>query len=204
MSSGSSIPGARPVGRDRLMASPVEVAPALLGLVLAVGGRAGRIVEVEAYLGVEDPASHAHRGPTARNATMFGTAGLLYVYFVYGMHWCANVVTGPEGEGGAVLVRALSPMAGLDEMRTARPRARRDRDLCNGPAKLAQALGIDGTHNGVDVCDPDSPVRLLDDGGRPTVEPVSGPRIGISRAVDAPWRWYLPDDPHVSKGLPTR
>lgn len=179
------------------------MAPALLGLVLAAGDRAGRIVEVEAYLGADDPASHAHRGPTPRNATMFDRPGLLYVYFTYGMHWCTNVVAGPEGDGGAVLIRALAPLAGVDAMREVRPAARRDRDLCNGPAKLAQALGIDGSHDGVDLCDPDSPVRLLDDGRRPGAEPVVTTRVGISRATDRPWRWYLPDDPHVSRGRPS-
>ena len=188
------------VGRDQLRGPATEVAPRLLGRVLVAGERAGRIVEVEAYMGADDPASHAYRGPTPRTATMFGPAGHLYVYFTYGMHWCANVVTGEDGQGTAVLLRALAPLTGVDEMRAARTRARRDRDLCNGPAKLAQALGLDGTHDGVDLCDPDSRVQLLDDGWRPEVEPLTSARVGISVAVDRRWRWYLPDDPNVSRG----
>jgi DNA-3-methyladenine glycosylase len=187
------------VARDELARPAVVVAPTLLGRILQVGERSGRIVEVEAYMGVDDPASHAHRGPTARNGTMFGPAGHLYVYFTYGMHWCTNVVTGDDGEGGAVLLRALAPLTGIDQMQAARPRARRARDLCSGPAKLAQALGLDGHHDGVDLCDPGSPVRLLDDGWRAEVGPATSPRIGISVATDRAWRWYLPGDPNVSR-----
>ena len=188
-----------PVPRALLTGPAVDVAPTLIGLVLVSGARAGRIVEVEAYMGSDDPASHAYRGPTPRNATMFGPPGHLYVYFTYGMHWCANVVTGEDGHATAVLLRALAPMAGIDAMWASRPRARRERDLCSGPAKLAQALGIDGTHDGVDLCDPTSPVRVLDDGWRLDVEPAVSPRIGITSAVDHPWRWYVPGDPNVSR-----
>jgi DNA-3-methyladenine glycosylase len=188
-----------PVDRDRLTGAATDIAPRLLGLVLVAGERAGRIVEVEAYMGPDDPASHAFRGPTTRNATMFGPSGHLYVYFTYGMHWCANVVTGTEGEATAVLVRALAPLVGIDAMRAARPRARTDRDLCSGPAKLAQALGIDGTADGTDLCDPASSIRLVDDGGHQRVEPATSARIGISVAVDRPWRWYVPGDPNVSR-----
>ncbi|MHB1854463.1 MAG: DNA-3-methyladenine glycosylase, partial [Acidimicrobiales bacterium] len=132
----------------------LEVAPELLNKVLVCGNRAGRIVEVEAYRGGEDPASHAYKGPTARNASMFGPPGRLYVYFTYGMHWCANVVCMPEGTAQAILLRALSPLAGLEEMRAARPAARRDRDLCRGPARLCQALGIDRSYDGADLVRP--------------------------------------------------
>lgn len=191
-----------PVDRRSLTGPAIEVAPGLLGLVVVAGDRAGRIVEVEAYMGPDDPASHAYRGPTTRNATMFGPPGHLYVYFTYGMHWCANVVTGSDGVATAVLIRALAPLTGIEQMRAARPRARRDRDLCSGPAKLAQALGIDGTHDGVDICDPVSPIRLIDDHWRPDVEAVTSPRVGITRAVDHPWRWYLPGDPNVSRARP--
>ncbi|MFP4511429.1 MAG: DNA-3-methyladenine glycosylase [Acidimicrobiales bacterium] len=190
------------VARSRLGGPAVEVAPHLLGLVLVAGDRAGRIVEVEAYMGDGDPASHAFRGRTPRNATMFGPPGHLYVYFTYGMHWCANVVTGEEGDANAVLLRALSPLAGVEAMRVARPRARSDRDLCSGPAKLTQALGIHGDHDGVDLCDPRSAVRLGDDRWEPTTGPATSTRIGISHAVDHPWRWYLPGDPNLSRPAP--
>ena len=137
--------------RSDLSGDPVDLAPWLLNKVLAKGDRAGRIVEVEAYKGSIDPASHAYRGETVRTAVMFGPAGFLYVYFTYGMHWCANVVTGPEGQASALLIRALAPLRGVDEMRHARAAARHDRDLCNGPAKLCQALGITGADSGADL-----------------------------------------------------
>ncbi len=188
-----------PIDRDWLRRSSVEVAPDLLGLVLVSGDRAGRIVEVEAYMGELDPGSHAYRGPTPRTATMFGPPGHLYVYFSYGMHWCANVVCGEEGEASAVLVRALSPLSGVGAMRAARPAARSDRDLCNGPAKLCQALGIDGSFDGVDVVSGSGGVMLLDDGWTSAAPPVVTTRIGLSAGVDAPWRWYVPGDPNVSR-----
>ena len=174
------------------------VAPDLLGMVLACGDRAGRIVEVEAYGGADDPASHGHRGRTPRNEVMFGPPGHLYVYFTYGMHWCANVVCEPDGRCGAVLVRALAPLGGLEEMWPARPKARRERDLCSGPAKLTAALGIDQRHNGADLLDPASPVSLrLRASGPP--EWATSARIGITTATDRQWRWYVPGDPNVSR-----
>ena len=165
-----------------------------------IGGRlAGRIVEVEAYCGTGDLGSHAYRGRTARNATMFGPPGHLYVYFTYGMHWCGNVVCCPEGTAGAVLLRALAPLRGLEAMRSRRLVARRERDLCSGPARLTQALGLDGTFDGADLRT--GPVRLLDDGTPPPEQPANSRRIGISagRGDEHPWRWYVPGDPNVSR-----
>ena len=180
------------------------VAPALLHKVLVVGDRAARIVEVEAYAGADDPASHAFRGRTARNATMFGPPGHLYVYFTYGMHWCANAVCGPDGSSSAVLVRAAAPLAGLEAMFAARPAARRERDLCSGPAKLCQALGVDRTFDGVDLAGTGPvgghrSVTILDDGTPPPRRPGRSPRIGIRVAVDVPWRWFVAGDPNVSR-----
>jgi DNA-3-methyladenine glycosylase len=172
------------------------VAPLLLNrLVVAADGRAGRIIEVEAYQGAEDPASHAFRGLTPRNAIMFGPAGHLYVYFSYGVHWCANVVTGPAGSASAVLLRALEPVAGLEGMRAARWREqkrRSDRDLCRGPGRLTEALGIDRHANGIDLLDPASPVRLVDDGTVPPAVPGRSTRIGISAAQERMWRFFVP------------
>lgn len=178
---------------------PLLVAPELLNKVLVHGRRAGRIVEVEAYRGQDDPASHAFRGPTPRTEVMFGPPGHLYVYFTYGMHWCANAVTSRAGEAGAVLIRALAPLRCIEEMRSARPVARRDVDLANGPAKACQALGIDGAHDGADLVAADLDLVIVDDGVAPPIEPVVGPRIGISVATDRPWRFSVPDDPHRSK-----
>jgi DNA-3-methyladenine glycosylase len=180
----------RQLRRDELTGDAPDVAPRLLNRLLVAGDCAGRIVEVEAYT-ADDPASHSHRGPTPRNAVMFDRAGLLYVYFTYGMHHCANVVTGPEGDGQAVLLRAVVPVEGLELMR-ARRRGAPDRRLADGPGKLCQALALDRSANGVDLCDAASPVRLEDDGTPPPDDPVAGPRIGISRAVDRPWRWRVP------------
>lgn len=175
------------------------MAPELLNKVLAHDGRAGRIVEVEAYCGTADPASHTYRGLTRRNATMFGHAGLLYVYFSYGVHWCANVVCGQPGEGVAVLLRALEPLAGIDAMYEARAAARRDRDLCSGPGKLCQALGITGALDGADLVRADLGPVLLDDGTPPPSDPVTATRVGITVATDEPWRWYVAGNPHVSR-----
>ncbi|MFA5564448.1 MAG: DNA-3-methyladenine glycosylase [Acidimicrobiia bacterium] len=187
------------LSRESLARPALEIAPFLLGKVFVVGERAGRIVEVEAYAGRHDPGSHAYRGMTPRTEVMFGSAGHLYVYFTYGMHFCANVVGGEVGEAQAVLLRALAPMQGLPEMRAARPKAKRDIDLCNGPAKLCQALGIDRAFNGADVVGGDQRLFLADDGFVLRDPPMVSTRIGLSAGADLPWRFYIETDPHVSR-----
>lgn len=182
----------------------LDVAPRLLGKVLRGDGAAGRIVEVEAYMGAEDPASHAFRGRTERNATMFGPAGRLYVYFSYGMHFCCNVVCGPSGIAQAVLVRALEPIDGLDVMQSRRAAARRREDLCSGPAKLCQALGIDRRMDGVDLFDPAAAVQLIDDGVAPPPSATRSPRVGISVATERRWRYSVPGNRNVSRPRPDR
>jgi len=170
-----------------------DVAPELLGKLLVRGERVGRIVEVEAYAGAVDPASHAYRGRTARNATMFGPPGHLYVYFTYGLHFCANVVCGADGDASAVLLRGMTAVGGLDAMRVARgPAARRDRDLCSGPAKLCQAFGIDRSFDGADLVKGNLGLVVADDGTRAPSEPGVSGRIGVSMAADLPWRFYIP------------
>ncbi|MDQ6725655.1 MAG: DNA-3-methyladenine glycosylase [Actinomycetota bacterium] len=181
-----------PVPRPFFGRSGPEVAPELLNKLLVRGDRVGRIVEVEAYAGAVDPASHAFRGRTARNATMFGPPGHLYVYFTYGMHFCANVVCGAEGEATAVLLRALTAVGGIEEMRAARgPAARRDRDLCSGPGKVCQAFGIDRGLDGADLVTADLGVAVADDGTPPPAQPGVSGRIGISVAADVRWRFYV-------------
>ncbi len=161
-----------------------------------------RIVEVEAYAGSEDPGSHAFRGRTPRTQVMFGPAGHLYVYFTYGMHWCANAVCGPDGVAGAVLVRAGAPLTGVEEMFARRAAARRVRDLCNGPAKLCQALGLDGAHDGADLVTADRGVTVVDDGTSPPAAPGVGRRVGLTAGAEHPWRWFVVDDPNVSAFRP--
>jgi DNA-3-methyladenine glycosylase len=194
-------PGRTP-GFGWLVGRASEIAPRLLGATLACGPRAGIIVEVEAYEGRDDPASHAFRGPTPRSRVMFDRAGLLYVYRSYGVHWCANVVCGPVDQGSALLVRAIEPTAGIELMWADRPKARRQTDLGSGPGKLCAALGIDASHYGVDLLDPASAVRLVDGPGPEGREVISGPRIGISKATERPWRFALAGHPHLSRPLP--
>ncbi len=196
---------------SELEGDPVDVAPWLLNKVLVRGERSGRIVEVEAYRGADDPASHAFGGRTRRTEVMFGPPGFLYVYFTYGMHWCANVVCGPQGVAGAVLIRALVPITGREAMRAARPAAQRAWDLCSGPAKLCQALGITGADNGADLladgrnsCGSGSAtepaaVTLADDGVLPPNRAARGPRIGVSAAGERPWRFWVPKSPWTSR-----
>ena len=189
----------RRLGRRFYARDPRDVAPELLGKELLRGDRSARIFEVEAYCGSEDPGSHAYRGMTRRNATMFGRPGLLYVYFTYGMHWCANAVCGREGEGVAVLLRAAEPLTGLDEMRSLRPAARRERDLLSGPARLCQAFGVDGALDGADLVTADRHIAIVDDGVAPPDVPVVSTRIGLSVGTELPWRWCSPGSLHLSK-----
>jgi DNA-3-methyladenine glycosylase len=176
----------------------LEVAPTLLGTHLVAGRVSVRLTEVEAYAGESDPGSHAFRGRTPRTEVMFGRAGIAYVYFSYGMHWCLNVVTGPDGQASAVLLRAGEVVEGLEIARGRRPGAA-DRDLARGPARLTRALAVDGALGGTDLLDPTAPLRLA------AGEPVdrqrvrTGPRVGVSGdGAAAPWRFWLDGEPTVS------
>ena len=208
----------------------VEVAPGLLGCVLvresADGVVAVRLTEVEAYAGTVDPASHAYRGRTARNAVMFGPPGHAYVYFTYGMHFCVNLVCMPSGTASAVLMRAGEVVEGEDLARrrrypadgtgrgdpargTGRGRAGRGtgksavRDLARGPARLCQALGIDRSLDGADVCVPESPLRILPPAAVSRESRIAtGPRVGVRDAADVPWRFWLEGEPTVSPYRP--
>jgi DNA-3-methyladenine glycosylase len=184
---------------DILVGKSEEVGPRLLGslFVYEHGGRkvVSRIVETEAY-GQEDAASHSYKGMTPRTEVMFGPPGYLYVYFTYGMHYCCNIVTGPEGYGSAVLLRALEPMEGIDILETNRP-GHSGVALTNGPAKLCQAYRIDKTYNGHDLSKP--PISLIIQDPLPEESIVRTTRIGISQAKDAPLRYYIRDNPYVSK-----
>jgi DNA-3-methyladenine glycosylase len=190
------------IDRQRLARPALIIAPRLLGAVLAsdVDGAtvAVRLTEVEAYEGLDDPASHAFRGRTARSAVMFGPPGHLYCYFTYGMHWCANVVCGRDGVAAAVLLRAGEVVIGLDAARERRPAARRDTDLARGPARLASCLGLGRATNGLDLCDPGSVVRLETMPARQRADIASGPRVGITVAAEHPWRFWVAQDPTVS------
>lgn len=191
-----------PVGAELLAGDPVEVAPLLLNRLIVTPGCVARIVEVEAYWGEHDPASHAYRGRTERNATMFDAGGSLYVYRSYGIHWCANLVVGDAGSAAGVLLRAVEPLVGLARMRRARPRAHRDVDLTNGPGKLCAALGITGEDDGTRVLDDDARVRLCSDGTPAPDAPLVTTRIGVTRGAELPWRFAVADSPWVSRGRP--
>jgi DNA-3-methyladenine glycosylase len=202
------MPRRRRLARSWFADDALVLAPRLLNkLVVTADGRAGRVVEVEAYHGEDDPASHAFRGPTPRNRVMYGPGGFLYVYFSYGVHWCANVVCGPVGRPQAVLLRALDPVDGLDQMRQARwttQRRQDDRDLCRGPGRLCQALGIDGTLSGADLTTAHAPVWLADDGIEPPADPVVTARVGISVGQDRPWRFAVAGNRSVGRGPASR
>jgi DNA-3-methyladenine glycosylase len=193
----------------RALARPAtEVARSLLGahVVSDVDGErvVVRLTEVEAYGGIgSDPASHAHRGRTPRNATMFERPGVLYVYFTYGMHWCANVVCEPEGDAAAVLLRAGDVIEGAAVATRRRPAARQARDLARGPARLASALGLAGEHDGVDLLGRASEVRLLGGTTVPDTAVRTGPRTGVRGAGAAtPWRYWIDGEPTVSPYRP--
>ena len=175
-------------------------ARSLLGWHVAANGVTLRLTEVEAYQGQgEDPASHAHRGRTTRNAVMFGPAGHAYVYFVFGMHWCLNITCGRPGEAAAVLLRAGSVVGGLDAARNRRPTVAADRDLARGPARLVMTLGIDVTANGTSLVDGSGPILLTPPDRRVARRAIaSGPRVGVAAAHDVPWRFWLEGDPTVS------
>ena len=195
------------VARDLLDRPALEVAPDLLGCVLehqaAEGMVAVMLTEVEAYAGEADPASHAFRGRTGRNAVMYGPPGHAYVYFTYGMHFCVNVVCLPPGTASAVLLRAGRVIAGEELARRRRPGHGPARDLARGPARLCQALGIDRALDGADLCDPASPLRL-----RNTIRSEekylinTGPRVGVRDGADVPWRFWLDGEPTVSAYRP--
>jgi DNA-3-methyladenine glycosylase len=197
--------GGRPLSREFFDRPAEEVAPELLGRRLERSSPDGtvtlRITEVEAYAGERDPASHAYRGRTRRNAVMFGRPGHAYVYFTYGMHFCVNLVCLGEGTAAAVLLRAGEIESGRELARERRPGSR-DRDLARGPARLCQALAIGRELNGVDVCDPHGALRVLDAPADPAVAAPGlirdGPRTGVNGAKDVPWRFWLEGEPSVS------
>ena len=183
------------LGREFFARSVHEVAPDLVGATLLVNGVGGTLVEVEAY-DQEDPASHGFGGRTARNAAMFGPPGHAYVYRSYGVHWCLNLVCEADGRASAVLLRALEPTHGLERMRQRRG-VSADRLLCSGPGRLCQALGVTKEHDGLPLDEP--PFELLEREERPNV--VAGPRVGITRAADVPWRYGLAGSRYLSRPL---
>jgi DNA-3-methyladenine glycosylase len=186
------------LGREFFARSVHDVAPDLIGATLLVEGVGGMIVEVEAY-DHEDPAAHGYRGRTARNASMFGPPGYAYVYRSYGIHWCLNLVCEEEGAASAVLLRALEPTRGLDVMR-ARRGLDDERLLCAGPGRLCQALDVSREHDGLALDEP--PFRL--EARDADVEIAAGPRVGITRAADRPWRYALAGSPYLSRPVVTR
>lgn len=196
------------IRREELATDVLHAAVRLLGCTIEAdtpeGMVAVRLVEVEAYRGADDAASHSFRGRTPRNGVMFGPAGHLYVYFVYGMHFCANISCMEDGDAGAVLLRAGEVVSDLAIAHARRPTARRATELARGPARLASLLGLGREHNGVDVTDPASSVRVQ---AGPPVDPAvirTGPRVGVAAAHELPWRFWLDGSPAVSPYRPGR
>ena len=183
----------RPLNRAFFARSVHEVAPDLIGATLLVSGVGGIIVEVEAYHHT-DPAAHSFRGPTPRNKVMFGPPGFTYVYRSYGIHWCVNFVCEKEGSASAVLIRALRPTHGIPAMRRRRG-LHDERSLCSGPGKLTEALGITDVHNGLPL--DGAPIALHAHPNKPDI--VAGVRVGITKAVELPWRYGLKDSKFLSK-----
>jgi DNA-3-methyladenine glycosylase len=183
----------RPIGPSFFGRSVLEVAPELIGATLLVSGVGGRIVELEAYHHTE-PAAHSFHGPTARNAVMFGPPGYAYVYRSYGIHWCLNFVCEPKGSASAVLIRALEPLMGSATMRRRRGMAD-ERLLCAGPGRVCEALAVTAAHNGLALSKP--PFAIFE--RTQAVEVVTGPRIGITKAIDKPWRFGLKGSRFLSK-----
>lgn len=188
-----------PLPQDFFERMPAQVAPDLLGkLLLRDDGRLARLVEVEAYA-PDDPAAHTFAGKTARNQSMFGPPGRLYVYLSYGIHWCANLVCGPEGYGAGVLLRAAEPLDGIGLMREARGRESL-RELCSGPGRLTQAFGINRALDGSDVGGAGT-ITVLDDGTRASGI-IACPRIGVSKNAAAPLRFLVAGSAHLSRPPP--
>lgn len=175
----------------------VEVARGLLGKILVHGSTSGRIVETEAYLGLDDRAAHSWRGITPRTKVIFGPPGHAYVYLIYGVYECLNIVAEPEARAGCVLIRAVEPLTGLTVMRKRRPTARRDQDLANGPGKLTLALGITRRHNGADVTE--GPLTVREPSEEFGFETGVSPRIGITHCADWPLRFFVQGSPYVSR-----
>ncbi|MEU8269958.1 DNA-3-methyladenine glycosylase [Sphaerisporangium sp. NPDC049002] len=203
--------GERILDREFFDRPSPQVAPGLLGRVLRHGPVAVRLTEVEAYGPPgEDPASHTYRGRTPRNSVMFGPPGHLYVYFTYGMHFCANLVCLPEGQGSGVLLRAGEVIEGVEVARTRRHRPSTaaaltgrgrtipERELARGPARLAVALGVGREHNGLDCCSGSAELEILEGDPADPASVRSGPRTGVSTAADTPWRFWIDGDPTVS------
>jgi DNA-3-methyladenine glycosylase len=185
---------AKPLGLRFFKQPTIDLAQALLGKYLGVGDLRGKIVETEAYLYHDDPGCHASRGLTPRNAPMFGPAGRAYVYFIYGMYHCLNIVSGKTGEGEAVLIRALEPVIGIELMKKRR-KTDKIENLCNGPGKLTQAFGITRKHNNASLLDGE--LRVY--GSREKPEIVSGKRIGLSAGQDLELRFFIKGNRFVSR-----